>query len=131
MVRLRLVETNVIAPPLLEEKHPATPATPPVSIPFSNMYFGTPRKSQCGICATPTRGYWKSGVLQEDIICIPCKQAGWKFDDDGENYVRLAPRPRCTTCDSVMIEDDIDGGPFCGSCHWFVRAGGRLIQPPQ
>ena len=51
-----------------------------------NMYFGTPKNSCCGICNVPEEGYWKNGILQEDIICSFCSDEGWEYDDEINGY---------------------------------------------
>jgi hypothetical protein len=57
---------------------------------FTEMDFGTPRWSRCGICCKREKGFWIDGNVDCDIICRDC-DATWKYDENRDGYVR---RPR-------------------------------------
>ena len=54
-------------------------------ISVGDMDFGTEENSLCGICGCKEEGYWKNGVLQEDIICSECAEI-YEYDCDTDNY---------------------------------------------
>lgn len=63
--------------PYIQERH--------ITLIWSDMDFGTEENSLCGICGCKEEGYWKNGVLQEDIICSECAEI-YEYDCDTDNY---------------------------------------------
>ena len=56
-------------------------------IEWSSMDFGTFERPLCGICGLQGDGFFKNGVLQEDVICDECSEK-WVYEAEEHCYKR-------------------------------------------
>jgi len=91
---------------------------------FTEMDFGTPRWSYCGICRKRERGFWIDGKVDGDIICDYCDRI-WKYDENRDVYARrplLDPENGMyiCPCNKEANEDSL----WCDDC----QAGERNVR---